>query len=377
MFVGSSPYLGPDTVDQTTTSSAITVTSGPTTMSGLNVTYQFAFLTSAPIIGVLASFQNPTGAQITVPITFESNVGSNGATTVRGSSSGDLVVSAADRWAITSDGGPIDPPLIHVVAGPGTPALPPTTFRTVSNLVGPGCTNPAGNIGSVCILFNLTVPAGATRRLLLFDQLNGTIASAQSAATAYDTNPSLGDPKIADLSTTQLLEIVNWDLASVIPTNTPTPTLTPTVTPTGTRSPTATPSPTLTPTATATATSTPTRTPTATPTSTPPPGPPVSPGDDDTDDKPKETAEQRQQRQLTNQSNRDDVSIEGNVTEVHQDEQPPYVVIANRDGLVRVNLLCGSQCPTIRVGDYLQADGEKQHEQLFDAYDVSVSRAGR
>jgi hypothetical protein len=151
MFVGSSPYLGPDTVDRTTTSSAITVTSGPTTMSGLNVTYQFAFLTSAPIIGVLASFQNPTGAPITVPITFESNVGSNGQTTVNGSSSGDLTVSAADRWAITSDRStdpPVDPPIIHVVAGPGAQALPPTIFRAASNLVGPGCATNAGNIGA-------------------------------------------------------------------------------------------------------------------------------------------------------------------------------------------------------------------------------------
>ena len=66
--------------------------------------------------------------------------------------------------------------------------------------------------------------------------------------------------------------------------------------------------------------------------------------------------------------------IEGNVVEVHADEQPPYVVVANRDGLVRVSLLCGDQCPTIRVGDYLQADGAKQSEILFDATDVTVSR---
>jgi hypothetical protein len=52
-------------------------------------------------------------------------------------------------------------------------------------------------------------------------------------------------------------------------------------------------------------------------------------------------------------------------------------VIANRDGNVRVNLLCGSQCPTIRVGDYVQVDGEKQSEVLFDATDVTVGAPGR
>jgi hypothetical protein len=98
----------------------------------------------------------------------------------------------------------------------------------------------------------------------------------------------------------------------------------------------------------------------------------VKQGEDDTDKKPKETEEQQQQRQRTNTGNRDDLYTEGNVVEVHQDEQPPYVVIGNKDGLVRINLLCGSQCPTIRVGDYLEADGEKQNEQLFDATDVIV-----
>jgi hypothetical protein len=93
----------------------------------------------------------------------------------------------------------------------------------------------------------------------------------------------------------------------------------------------------------------------------------------DQDDSPrKQTEEQRQQRQRTNRSGLDDYRTEGNVAEVHQDEQPPYVVIGNKDGLVRVNLLCGNQCPKVQVGDYLEAEGEKQHEQLYDATDVTV-----
>jgi hypothetical protein len=54
--------------------------------------------------------------------------------------------------------------------------------------------------------------------------------------------------------------------------------------------------------------------------------------------------------------------------------QQAFVVIANRDGLVRVHLLCGSQCPTIRLGDYLEADGTKQSEAELDATEVAVSR---
>lgn len=98
---------------------------------------------------------------------------------------------------------------------------------------------------------------------------------------------------------------------------------------------------------------------------------------DDDDKRKKETEEQRRQRERTNRGGKDDVFTEGNVIEVHQDELPPYVLLANRDGLVKVVLLCGDQCPAIRVGDYLEADGEKQHEQLFEAAEVTVRQPVR
>ena len=49
------------------------------------------------------------------------------------------------------------------------------------------------------------------------------------------------------------------------------------------------------------------------------------------------------------------------------------------DGLVKVVLFkdAANAAGSIRVGDYLEADGEKQHEQLFEATDVSISRGGR
>ena len=51
------------------------------------------------------------------------------------------------------------------------------------------------------------------------------------------------------------------------------------------------------------------------------------------------------------------------------------MIIANKDGLVKVILLgdAAKAAGSIRVGDYLEADGEKQNEQLFEATDVSIS----
>jgi hypothetical protein len=52
----------------------------------------------------------------------------------------------------------------------------------------------------------------------------------------------------------------------------------------------------------------------------------------------------------------------------------PYVVIANVDGRQKVRLSkdAATSCPAIRVGDYLDAEGTKQNEQLFDADDVAI-----
>jgi hypothetical protein len=95
--------------------------------------------------------------------------------------------------------------------------------------------------------------------------------------------------------------------------------------------------------------------------------------DDDDDDKP-ETREQRQQREDTNQGNKDDVYTEGSVVEVHLDENPPRIVIGNKDGQVTVILQCGSQCPSISVGQYVEIDGVKENESLFYADEVTVSK---
>jgi hypothetical protein len=52
------------------------------------------------------------------------------------------------------------------------------------------------------------------------------------------------------------------------------------------------------------------------------------------------------------------------------------VAIANRDGAVESKLIKEAQaaCSSIQVGDYLEADGEKQHEGLFYADSVEVKR---
>jgi len=51
---------------------------------------------------------------------------------------------------------------------------------------------------------------------------------------------------------------------------------------------------------------------------------------------------------------------------------PPWILIANRDGSVKVILYEDAARFPIQVGQYFTGTGEKQHEQLFWAYDGAV-----
>ncbi|MFN8523583.1 MAG: hypothetical protein U0821_10850 [Chloroflexota bacterium] len=100
------------------------------------------------------------------------------------------------------------------------------------------------------------------------------------------------------------------------------------------------------------------------------------PNNDD-EKKKKETEEQKQQRERTNRHGLDEYRTEGNVISHGTDDDGAFVMIANRDGLVKLRL--GKQVGkiTVCVGDYLEASGVKQHELLYEAEDVTVSKKSR
>lgn len=260
---------------------------------------------------------------------------------------------------------PIDPGL--TVADADSPVLTGATISITGNFQGSedslGFTNQNGITGSV-VGNTLTLTGNAS-------------AATYQAALRSVTYTNSGAPPNPATRTVTFLVTDGGGTGSfpatrqidVIPF-TPTPTATPTFTPT----PMATPTGTLTTTATLTPTGTPTPTPTATLSPPVSPGQLVSPGDDDTDKPRKETEEQRQQEQRTDRSNRSDYVTEGNVIEVVADEQGLTIVIGNIDGRVIVRLRCGTRCPAIGVGDYVEVDGEKVHEQLYEAESVTVVR---
>ncbi|MFN8525950.1 MAG: hypothetical protein U0821_22850 [Chloroflexota bacterium] len=117
--------------------------------------------------------------------------------------------------------------------------------------------------------------------------------------------------------------------------------------------------------------------------------------DQNRDKRKRETETEKHQREHSNASGLDDYRTEGNVVGVSCEDtrvdllpevppeavnaKAPFAIIATRDGFqtVRLRKEARNACTSIRLGDYLEADGEKQTEQLFDADDVELKRPGQ
>jgi len=118
--------------------------------------------------------------------------------------------------------------------------------------------------------------------------------------------------------------------------------------------------------------------------------------DDDDDDERKLTEEEKLQRERTNTGGFDDIRTQGDVVGVRCDlgaaipvqaqgevpfnrDEVPYALIVTVDGIQQVRLLYDTrtQCGSIQPGDYLEVDGVKQNESLFDAESVTIRRGGR
>ena len=205
VFVNNQQYVSPNTVDLTGT----TLSSGPVSLSGLNTSVQYYASPTNATLRTFISLNNPTTNPITVPVTVASNFGSDSGTQIISTSSGDTTFTTADRYLITdgesTSGG--DPTNTSVVAGSGTPqTLPSAVSNTVTECFG---------TEGVLVTYNVTVPAGQTRSLLLFHQLNSTPTQATTDVGAFNDNTTLAATDfLAGLSEAELATVVNFDFST-------------------------------------------------------------------------------------------------------------------------------------------------------------------
>lgn len=183
-----------------------TVTFAAQSLFGLNTSLQYYIASGSATARILLTLQNTGGSTITVPVDYLTNSGADGGTVYKGTSSGDTGFTTADRWVVSDeagDGGG-DPANTTVIAGPGSPAVTPSSVSTT-------VFDCAGTEG-VRATFNLTVGAGQTRSLLFFQQLNPTTTAAlANAPLFFNTNPPQGGDLLAGLTSAQLAQVANWN----------------------------------------------------------------------------------------------------------------------------------------------------------------------
>jgi hypothetical protein len=91
---------------------------------------------------------------------------------------------------------------------------------------------------------------------------------------------------------------------------------------------------------------------------------------DKDDDKDKDEEKERREK-----AENEDRVINGQVLEIDTLKNPPELIIGSVDGQTVVRVMKTDEIALngIHLGDYIEADGEKIHEQLFEATQLTVS----
>jgi len=183
-----------------------TVTGTSQSLQGLNVSGQMYFMTSKAVVRSILNLQNPTAAPITVSVLSASNLGSDANTNIQTTSSGDNLFDTADNWFVSSQS-----------ATPTTSDDPILTyaFQGQSSAVrGTNISNFRTGTDKFYETYTVTVPANGTASVMIFVQMSGTVAGAETDASAFNSLSSLqSGGYLAGLSQTQLAQIVNWNTA--------------------------------------------------------------------------------------------------------------------------------------------------------------------
>lgn len=195
--------VSPDTVDVTDQ----TVTAGPVTLSGLEVTVEYKALQDSPTLRTRVIIHNPSAAEIDSELLVMTPVGSDAATTPIAQNTD---TDHAARFRITADHPttPTDAVNTAIHGGPSNPhgaEFDPQYSFSISDTTA----NCSGTQG-VSLRRTFRIPPGGTLEFLLFNQVHGTIASAQNDEHDFDATPSTSSPLLAGMSDASLVNTVNW-----------------------------------------------------------------------------------------------------------------------------------------------------------------------
>jgi hypothetical protein len=183
---------------------------GPEMLGGLAITRFERALQTSPTLRSLIRFNNPSNKARTVRIVWDSAMGADNAEGTRDSSYGNPTNhTTLDRWIVVSDDptSPGDPPGLMVFFG--KKAAEKVT-EVVYKAADP---NPVNGIGEGCIAvaFKITVPAHATRYMLLFTEMGQSNEDASAQAAKYDQT-HLKAKLLTGIGPRKQGRILNWNL---------------------------------------------------------------------------------------------------------------------------------------------------------------------
>lgn len=200
--------------------SRLVETSTPVTFSGVTISRQLFMPPGTDFIRYIDTFLNTTQTALKIQVAFQGNLGSDGATLLRATSSGDLVFDAADAWGVTTEGTAVGDPVVGMLAGNiHLSAIAHGAFSGTSpfDSIWPG--NGADDLSFVYAL-DLAPGASVSTAFFVYRGLSETSGApgtgllpgvgSQVPAAVAALNAMLANPDFSLLSTQQIGQIANF-----------------------------------------------------------------------------------------------------------------------------------------------------------------------
>ena len=171
---------------------------GVAPMTGVQVLRRIFVSPTGGFARFLDYVHNPNLSNETYTVWISTDLGSDGATAVIDTSSGDILFDAGDDWIVTDDGtnGAGDPVVLHIIAGPGGQ-------RPASVNLGAG--------GGLDYSYDLLLAPGETRIVMHFAAQNNNGAAAVTKAASLVTLPP---EALEELSNADRARVVNFVVPS-------------------------------------------------------------------------------------------------------------------------------------------------------------------
>ena len=202
LFIGGVPFT-PSTRTYATADGGQTLVTASQSLGGLTVNRRITVPNtgSQDFARTVDIFTNTTGSAITTTVTIVGNLGSDAATAIFATSSGDTLLTTADQWFGTDNGS--GNALIHCFRS--AYGITPTSVSVVGD--------------NVQWTFDLTVPAGQTKELGFFTIQAASRTLAVSEANALVGLTGFGNQAALGLNSADLASLVNFQFTEHAPTD--------------------------------------------------------------------------------------------------------------------------------------------------------------